>query len=702
MAANLSSTAAGASASQSSVVSPLPSPEGLYQCTATTISPVILAPSLSLTPGSIPPPPPAARLSIVSVRHPRRGSAGTDDASAALVASTGSLGAAALTASSSGSQSGGSESALGVGTSASKGAKDNSKRPKNNIKQTSSSFVQRLTQHPELTKILAARVEGDSFAFLNSGKSFLWLADLHSKTKEPLARMAFASPVTAHDVNQVTRSSDRLDIVLGFASGDLLWLDPVSSRYTRINKGGIMVSSRVTQVRWLPGSENLFLSSHADGTMMICDRYREDAPTGSWTPASVWSHVPSSETDSTVLAHDDEHAPADSEPLEVLDIDGLIAHREQRQLPHLRAWDSRRCLLVTRPGENAMSAEIASSAGNQGKKSQQIWATRNPISHWRVCESKINDFAFSPDFPHCAIVSEDGMLRLVDFQDERLEFSFNSYFGAINCATWSPDGRFLLTGSCDDLVTIWAPREGRIIARCPGHASFVRAIAFDPWRWRIDDRTYRFASVGEDNRLILWDFSSAALQRPKHSASGGGPSHGVAAKRPALGSTVSLGLDGRRQSFSARRASMGLDRGFHSGPGIGAETDPDLAPCFEAPPRGAVAELQPISVSTLSPQAEPHGETAPAPGQTSITATSATQNATGGKTDLLCGVRFNLTGIVVLRRSGATHTFERPAPPPTFAGPAAGANNHAPPRSSSAIRRPITFPWRSETSEAAA
>lgn len=29
------------------------------------------------------------------------------------------------------------------------------------------------------------------------------------------------------------------------------------------------------------------------------------------------------------------------------------------------------------------------------------------------------DFAFSPDYPHCAIVSEDGMLRLVDFQDER-------------------------------------------------------------------------------------------------------------------------------------------------------------------------------------------------------------------------------------------------------------------------------------------
>jgi hypothetical protein len=65
---------------------------------------------------------------------------------------------------------------------------------------------------------------------------------------------------------------------------------------------------------------------------------------------------------------------------------------------------------------------------------------------------------------------------------------------------------------CDDLVTIWAPREGRIVARCPGHASFVRGIAFDPWRWGADDRIYRFASVGEDNRIIL--VSGGGCRRP--------------------------------------------------------------------------------------------------------------------------------------------------------------------------------------------
>lgn len=61
---------------------------------------------------------------------------------------------------------------------------------------------------------------------------------------------------------------------------------------------------------------------------------------------------------------------------------------------------------------------------------------------------------------------------------------------------------FLLqTGGQDDLVTVLSPWEQRIVARCQGHSSFVSSVAFDPVR--IDNRTYRFGSVGEDNRLIF-------------------------------------------------------------------------------------------------------------------------------------------------------------------------------------------------------
>lgn len=93
---------------------------------------------------------------------------------------------------------------------------------------------------------------------------------------------------------------------------------------------------------------------------------------------------------------------------------------------------------------------------------------------------------------------------------------------------WSPDGKYILTGGQDDLVSIWSLNERRIVARCPGHHSWVSCVAFDPWR--CDERNYRFGSVGEDRRLLLWDFSVGMLHRPK------GVSHGSCEARTGINS----------------------------------------------------------------------------------------------------------------------------------------------------------------------
>lgn len=95
---------------------------------------------------------------------------------------------------------------------------------------------------------------------------------------------------------------------------------------------------------------------------------------------------------------------------------------------------------------------------------------------------------------------------------------FYSYYGGLICVCWSPDGKYVLTGGQDDLISIWCPSESALIARCQGHHSWVTSVAFDPWR--CDDKIYRFGSVGEDCRLCLWDFSVGMLHRPKAVAVG--------------------------------------------------------------------------------------------------------------------------------------------------------------------------------------
>lgn len=39
-----------------------------------------------------------------------------------------------------------------------------------------------------------------------------------------------------HHVNPLTKGPTHLDIVLGFSTGDIIWYEPMSQKYVRINK----------------------------------------------------------------------------------------------------------------------------------------------------------------------------------------------------------------------------------------------------------------------------------------------------------------------------------------------------------------------------------------------------------------------------------------------------------------------------------
>jgi len=211
------------------------------------------------------------------------------------------------------------------------------------------------------------------------------------------------------------------------------------------------------------------------------------------------------------------------------------------------------------------------SGTGQGKADKEK-AIKNPVSHWRVSRRGILDFVFSPDVKYVGAISEDGCLRVIDALAEQLVDCYASYFGALTCVAWSPDGRFILTGGQDDLLTIFSPWEQRVIARCQGHSSFVSAVAFDDLR--CDGRTYRFGSVGEDNKLILWDFSSGALHRPKLQAT----HH----QRVSMGSLISL-------AFRRDRSALNLP----SVPGADENPSPRYHP---APSRNEIAVVQPVLI----------------------------------------------------------------------------------------------------------
>ncbi|KAH7923482.1 WD40 repeat-like protein [Leucogyrophana mollusca] len=422
--------------------------------------------------------------------------------------------------------------------------KKSAARPKHNMRTTSSTFITRMQSAEGLSKALQAKQGETTFLFYNTGKTFLWI-ELGSKAKEPLTRISFAAYPTCHDVNPFTASPERLDVIIGFSTGDLIWFDPISSRYCRLNKQGSISSSPCTAVRWVPSSPTVFLVSHADGTIIVYDKERDD---GVFTP-----QVPSTSAPSPSPCPSDPPTAPTSTPT----VD----------------WDPLVNLFVTVPPWHPAPASGAAPGGNKPDKDR---TAKNPLSHWRVSRRSVVDFVFSPDIKYVAAISEDGCLRVIDPHAEQLVDCYASYFGALTCVAWSPDGRFILTGGQDDLLTIFSPWEQRVVARCQGHSSFVSAVAFDDAR--CDGRTYRFSSVGEDNKLILWDFSSGALHRPKLQAT----HH----QRISMSSTISL----------AFRRGTGSTLHLPTGPEGSSLSLPRYHP---APSRNEVSVVQPVLIKHI-------------------------------------------------------------------------------------------------------
>lgn len=141
-------------------------------------------------------------------------------------------------------------------------------------------------------------------------------------------------------------------------------------------------------------------------------------------------------------------------------------------------------------------------------------STRNPLFRWVLgTGAAINELAFSPNSVYLAVVSQDGVLRVFQYDTIELLGIARSYFGGLLCVGWSGDSKLIAVGGEDDLVTIWSLEQKRVIARAQGHHSWVSAVAFD---WMLESESYyRIGSVGHDTQLCLWELPEEALSPPR-------------------------------------------------------------------------------------------------------------------------------------------------------------------------------------------
>jgi hypothetical protein len=125
-----------------------------------------------------------------------------------------------------------------------------------------------------------------------------------------------------------------------------------------VAKGSIS-NSPCTSVRWVPTSSTLFLVSHADGTMMVYDKERDD---GTFTPQEPHAAIPSSGTDNNGSSSSSQDA---------------IAQRE---------WNPLDNIFVTMPPWHPVTSVGLSVPSGKPEKDKIV---KNPVSHWRVSRRSV-------------------------------------------------------------------------------------------------------------------------------------------------------------------------------------------------------------------------------------------------------------------------------------------------------------------------
>jgi WD40 repeat protein len=116
----------------------------------------------------------------------------------------------------------------------------------------------------------------------------------------------------------------------------------------------------------------------------------------------------------------------------------------------------------------------------------------------------VNSATFSPDGKRIVTASDDKTLRLWNAQSgKQIGEPLTGHSGAVNSAAFSPDGKYIVTGSSDETVRLWDAETGKQIGKpLQGHTSTVFSVAFSPDGKRI-------TSASADKTVRLWDIESA-------------------------------------------------------------------------------------------------------------------------------------------------------------------------------------------------
>jgi WD40 repeat protein len=113
----------------------------------------------------------------------------------------------------------------------------------------------------------------------------------------------------------------------------------------------------------------------------------------------------------------------------------------------------------------------------------------------------VTSIAFSPDGEKLVSSGMEGTIKVWDIQSRQHMHDLIGHTDWVWTVAFSPDGQTIASGSNDNTIKLWDANTGRCLNTLEGHQGWVLAVTFTP-----DGRTLISASY--DRTLKLWDLST--------------------------------------------------------------------------------------------------------------------------------------------------------------------------------------------------
>ncbi|OWB57864.1 hypothetical protein B5S28_g3841 [[Candida] boidinii] len=373
---------------------------------------------------------------------------------------------------------------------------DNLKCPKSNLSRTSSTFINRVHTTDSLNK----KLNNSNSLLVSCHGRLLNLIILEDNPREmevelPALKVSFTtSIITTFDTfTYITSNGDcNLDILIGFATGDIVWINPIKMKYSRWNKNAKLKQASVISIKW-SNCGNYAIIGYSDGEMQIYNRDFDDNEDYKNQVNNKMNKIKNEKFvrfNKSLIVKKDKINKKLNNNNNNNDNELLLNDNINNLIPH---------------DNNSLNL--------------------NPIAHYKMSTNPITDINFHPKYSNLIVIScDDGFTRLFDLIEEKITDIIPAYYGGLLCNHITNDGKYLLVGGEDDLISIYefqlsskfsrysTPGMLKLIARLKGSKSWIRQIKIDDFK-TTTGILYRIGSVGDDGCLIFHEFSPRNLPK---------------------------------------------------------------------------------------------------------------------------------------------------------------------------------------------